>query len=104
MGMVVHERWTCRICTSADLDAGAHQCCPNCGHARDVDASRLPTWEELLAQPEDRFAGTQTTCCKARFCGRCGSDLALAERLEHPVVPMGVLVGLGALSADVQAD
>jgi len=104
MGIVVHERWTCRICTSSDLDTRVHRCCPNCGHQRDVDPVRLPTWEEFLAPPTDRFSGLHTTCCnqcyseEARFCGQCATPLELAERLKGPIAPLGLLVSLGAIA------
>jgi len=109
MAITVDERWTCRICTSANLDGQAHAFCPDCGHERDVDESRLPTWEEFLSPPFDRFAGAAEVCCgssygsDARFCGCCGASLASAMPPRTPP-PRFSLVGLSAVVVHPSSD
>ncbi len=110
MGIAVDERWTCSVCTSTDLDGQAHLFCPNCGHERDGDDSRLPTWEEFLSPPPDRFVGADKVCCgrsygaNARYCGGCGGSLASAAPPRRVPPPRLSLVGLSAVVVHPSSD
>jgi hypothetical protein len=78
--------WNCRVCTSGALLAHSHIHCPNCGHARDIERSWLPDWDNLVRASEHRFSGAVSRCCGqgwsagARWCGACGGHLASGDR------------------------
>ena len=97
--MPTNIRWNCRVCGAQPLHAGRYQHCPNCGHRRDYDTQRLPTWEEFLDPSSDPYLGMAARCCdqyyseRACCCGVCGRRLSPHAASEvSPCDPSAVVL------------